>query len=411
MSRKAFALAVAVALHVGFAWVLFAPKPIAPLEQTAAPEPAPRADARRAEAASRTTSSRRTSPRPQSPGARYEAGEATAGFASAAERAGYERGTAYELARREAVLRYYERTFGADIGALMRQPLREAWPALERRALAGDDAAAHALNQLATCEADLAGRANTYRRLRERAVEGLAPVEAAFVHGALDAELLELERVSLECRANGFGDDRLARLAERRLEALGRARPIAPSDDRHAWLEQYEEAFGAPDSPPIPPPTAEAQRWLDRLEAGLDFAQWTQLEREFPDDPSVTNRVAYCAMARCDELPPQAWDEADRFVQRAAEYGYPQAVGGVVERATRGGALAQAHAWSEFGMWVIEAGCFPVAQSLEFAQLARQRAAIAARLTAAQYAEARRLFAALIQAHGNEALAAQGCTP
>ena len=410
MSRRAFALVVVVALHAAFGWVLFAPKPVEPLERVA-PRPGERDEAP-PRAATRPAETRSSRPGTARAEARYEAGEATARFASAAERLAYERGTAYELARQEALQRHHERTFGPDIGRLMRRPLREAWPALEQRALAGEDGAAHALDLLASCDVAIEERGSTYRSLRESAVEGLSPVDAAFVHGALDTELLALEADARTCRAEGFGSQRLADLAQRRLAALGRPEAPPTGDDRHAWRPYFERAFGTPVGPDSSIPVSpQAAPWIERLERTLTAEQWRALDRDPPDDATLVTRVAYCAMARCAELPAEAWDQADRYVQRAAEYGFPQAVSGVAERESGAGAYAQAHAWIEFGMWVIEAGCFPIAQSLEYAQLARQRAAIAARLTAAQFAEARRLFAALIRQHGNEALAAQGCTP
>ena len=411
MSRKAFAFAVAIALHVGFAWVLFASKPIAP-ESAARPEPAAHESLRAADRAPRSDAAprARSAARPRPPPTRYEPGEAGARFTTEAEQRAYERGIEYELLRREALHRFYARAFGDEVAALMQLPIAQAWPALESRALAGDNRAAEALQALGdNCAFD---RGERFRGMRDGVSAGLAATDAAFVNGALDTELIGLETEATACRAAGLGRDRLIALAQRRLESLGRSESPPVGDDFHAWLEYYTRAFPSIEHwPAVYEPGPEARRWIEQMELGLGSTDWRELLREGSDDPALAGRVAYCAMTKCGELPPEAWDEATPFIQRAAEHGLPQAILGVIERGTRGDALPEAHAWAEFGMWVIESGCFPLPQMLEYAHLARERAAIAARLTAAQYADARRRFAALIQAHGNAALAAHGCAP
>ena len=411
MSRKAFAFAVAIALHVGFAWVLFAPKPIAPLTRSGATQDAPRSAAARAEPRRDARA-----PRPRTrPAARYEPGEAASQFRTEAERLAYERGVSYELARRESFARLNDRAYGESIGALMRLPVRDAWPALEALAREGDDEAARALLQISVCAIDAPQRDERYRRLRASAVEGLSPADAAFVHGALDAELLSIEQDEAACRSAGLDKLSLVQLARDRLTALGRPKPPPEGRDVHAWIRYYGEAFPSSGEDTrgtwISDVAPEALRWLERFELGLTADEWRMLVESAPEDPTLVSHIAHCALRQCEALPAEAWDDALGFVERAAGFGSYPSVAAMIERHRAAGADTVAHAWAEFGMWVIEAGCHPMPSSLEYAQLARERAAVAARLTPEQFAEARRTFAAFIQAYGNNALAAQGCSP
>lgn len=418
MTRRAVAFAVAIALHAGFAWVLFAPKPASEASRQTASRAQVDALASSGDADSLSAPHSRRPQRSSAarPARRYEPGEAAARFATAAERQAYARGVEYELSRRDASQRYYARILGDEIAGLMQLPLDEAWTALEQRALAGDARAAEALNALSgNCSFDPfdpGRRGEKYRFMRDRASAGLAAPDRAFVHGALDTELLAIESDEQACRAAGLGRDRLVRLAERRLETLGRPEAPPSGDDSHAWLEYYARAFPPIEQSPFPTePSPQARRWLERIDDALDPAAWRELSREAPDDPALVARIAYCALAKCGDLPPEAWDEATHYVERAAQNGLPQAIQSVIAREVEASALAQAHAWAEFGMWIIESGCFAVPQALEYADLARERAAIATRLTAVQFADARRRFAVLIQAHGNAALVAHGCRP
>ncbi|HET9484432.1 MAG TPA: hypothetical protein VFO79_10785 [Xanthomonadales bacterium] len=407
LTLRALALALVLGLHGWFAWLLFAPgaspstAALPRPERAAAREPAPIPERQAVRGGTRDG---RAAP--------FEPGAPAAAFDTPAERAAYERGVAYELARREAIARHHDRTYGEELGAIMRLPLPNAWRALEALAARGDDTAADALLALGACAAEIPGRGETYRRLRDSAVEGLAAEDAAFVHGALDAELLGIESDARTCKAAGLDRARLVELAERRLHALGRGEAPPRGDDAHAWLEYFRRAFTPVEGAAFATePGPEARAWMERLDASLDAAQWQRFQREAPADPVLAMRVAYCAMARCPDLPAEAWTDADAWIDRAAAYGFPQAISDVVDRRAQGGALADAHAWAEFGMWAIASGCFPIAQSIEYAQLARQRAAIAARLSPAQRAEARHRLATMMQSHGNAALEAQGCRP
>ena len=342
----------------------------------------------------------------------FEPGAPASDFATPAERAAYERGVSYELARRESLARQYDRAYGEEIGAIMRLPLPNAWRALESLAAQGDGAAADALLVLGACTAEIPERGDTYRRARANVVEGLAPDDAAFVHGALDTELLGIESDARTCKAAGLDGARLVSLAEQRLRAQDRPEPPPTGANAHAWIDYYRRAFSAPEAPQRTTEVGpEASAWLERLDAALTPEQWSQFRRDAPEHPALAMRVAYCAMSRCPDLPPEAWSASDRYIDRAAEYGFPQAISHVIDRHAAISGLAQAHAWAEFGMWVTASGCFPIPQSLEYAQLARQRALLAARLTSAQFAEARQMLAVLMRRHGNAALAAQGCTP
>lgn len=342
----------------------------------------------------------------------FEPGAPAGELSTPAERAAYERGVAYELARRQSLSRMYEALYGEEIGALMRLPLPNAWRALESLAEGGDDLAAEALFALSSCAAENPRRGETYRRMRDTAVQGLARADAAFVHGALDTELLGIDADARTCAAAGLDRQRLIELASRRLRARGDETPMPVGENALAWLDYYRRAFPSAEQALFPEPiTAETTVWLDRLDAAMTPEEWAAFRRDAPDDPALAIRVAYCALARCADLPPQAWTEADVYIDRAAQYGFAQAISHVIDRHEGERALVDAHAWAEFGMWVIASGCFPVAQSIEYAQLARQRALLAARLTPAQFVEARRHLASLTQAHGNAALAAQGCGP
>lgn len=412
MTLRAFALAATLAIHVLFAWLVFAPRAS---ESPKPPEPQPtgvRRETPRDPQAPGSALEREERPRARTTPRPFEPGEPAAKFASPAERAAYERGAAYEHARREAIARWRDRAYGEDIGAIMRMPIPQAWRSLEALVEAGDPVAADALLELSSCAADIPGRDATYRRLRDSAVEGLAPADAAFVHGALDTELLGIENDARTCAVAGLDRDRLVGLAERRFRRSGAPESPPSGEDRHAWLNYYQRAFPPPEVPEFGiDPRPGTRPFLDLLDAAVAPAEWEAFARDAPDDPVLAMRVAYCAMSRCADLPPVAWNSADRFIARAAEYGSPQAISRVIEQRAETHALAEAHAWAEFGMWVIASGCFPVAQSLEYAQLARQRQAIAARLTAAQFAEARVRLAGLMRAHGDAALAVQGCLP
>jgi hypothetical protein len=412
VTLRAFALGATLAIHAVFAWLVLGPGTIeTPLfrepQRTSVgrepPQPAHAATSAR-ERVARAGAVRTPPP--------FEPGEPAAKFVSPEERAAYERGAAYENARRAAIARWRDRAYGEDIGAIMRQPVPQAWRSLEALVEAGDPVAADALLELASCAVDIPGRGATYRRLRDSAIEGLAPADAAFVHGALDTELLGIENDARTCAAAGLGESRLTALAERRFRANGTPESPPAGENRLAWLDYYQRAFppqGVPEFGIDPRP--ETAPFLDLLDASVTPTEWEAFARDAPDDPVLAMRVAYCAMSRCADLPPVAWNSADRFIARAAEYGSPQAISRVIEQRAETHALAEAHAWAEFGMWVIASGCFPVAQSLEYAQLARQRQALAARLTAVQFAEARVRLAGLMRAHGDAALAAQGCLP
>ncbi|HVF35462.1 MAG TPA: hypothetical protein VND91_09090 [Candidatus Saccharimonadia bacterium] len=404
-----FAAALVLGLHLAFGWMMFGPD--APEEPTQrepgrpadhlvdGPDPLQRAAPARPD---------RAPSRPHD----FEPGAPAGDFASPTERAAYERGVSYELARRESLARQYDRAYGEEIGAIMRLPLPNAWHALESLAAQGDEAAADALLVLSACTAEIPERGDTYRRARANVVEGLAPADAAFVHGALDTELLAIESDARTCKTAGLDGGRLVSLAEQRLRAQDRSEPPPTGANAHAWIDYYRRAFSAPEvSLRTTEVGSEASAWLERLDAALSPEQWAQFRREAPEHPALAMRVAYCAMSRCPDLPSEAWSASDRYIDRAAEYGFPQAISHVIDRHAAASGLAQAHAWAEFGMWVTASGCFPIAQSLEYAQLARQRALLAARLTPPQFAEARQMLAVLMRSHGNAALAAQGCTP
>ena len=210
-------------------------------------------------------------------------------------------------------------------------------------------------------------------------------------------------------RASSQG--RLVALAQRRFREHGAPEAPPAGEDRLAWLRLLRSARSRPPEVPelsgIDAAHRRRIRWLDRLDAAMTPSRLEPRSRATPpDDPVLVMRVAYCAMSRCADLPPARLDARPTgFIERAAEYGNAQAISRARSSSsaeTR--ALAEAHAWAEFGMWVIASGCFPIAQSLEYAQLARQRQAIAARLTAAQFAEARVRLAGLMRAHGDAAL-------
>ena len=411
MTLRAAALAAVVALHLAFGWLLFRPRAI---EQDAVPvaqnvrereevvDPATAAPVESDRELDTEYRAPAREPFPPSPPA-----------ATPEEQRAYERGVEYELQRQAAVARFHRSQYGEHVAALMHLPVAEAWPALEKLAEDGDPLAAEALLDLSGCDTDLAHRTWAYTRIRDDAVAGLAPVDAAFVRGALDTELLGIDADAQSCAAAGLGVHRLVALAQRRLAKLGVDTPPPASREPLAWRRYFERAFPA-EPPGIDPRLSqEARAWVERLDAagGLSADAWAELERVAEREPALAMQIAYCVLSQCEDVPREAQATSVRWIERAATLGLTQAVNYVIEQRAASGDAVEAHAWAEFGMWVIASGCFPMAQAVEYAALARQRLALASRMTAAQFATARARLAMLMRQHGEAALDAQGCTP
>ena len=184
----------------------------------------------------------------------------------------------------------------------------------KRSSKAGDPFAADALLELSQCAVEIPGRGETYRRLRDSGDRRPgSPADAAFVHGALDTELLGMAndaphvlRRRPEPRTGSSGSRSAASPRGRGPRIATRGREPA----RVAWTITSAR-FRLPEVPRVRHRPATGNTSVPRPARCRDDrrAEWDRFSRDAPlTTRSSPMRVAYCAMSRaaptCRRPPP-----------------------------------------------------------------------------------------------------------
>jgi len=321
----------------------------------------------------------------------------------------YRAGREFDARRRAWVDKHNRMTYGEEIAGLMRGPLAEAWPELERRALSGDTAASEAMLELGCTSPDeeFSNFSSFSNDMSTRVSRG----DASFVLGVLDAERDAYIARGAECRALGFGLDRMRGLIAERGVALPPPTE-APLGDWSSTLDAWRELVGGAFAPPWQVQDAGARRLFEAIhsqEYVPNIDDMAVLRRAAEHDPVALGLLASCLRAQCKDIPGFAAAERIATARRAAFLGFEHAIIGMVQDARESRDAAATYAWAVFGRDLALAGCLDQQPSGAFLFFSIDLAKSGDQLTPELRRQAELVAQRWRREHGNSIAAVQGC--
>jgi hypothetical protein len=322
-------------------------------------------------------------------------------------RSAYEEGFAFSEQARARGIALREREYGPAIGAAFRLPPAEAWALIEDLALSGDRLAADALVDLATqCQAEPSAPHRAAEAERIARIRGLSSELTAFQVGAVFRESEMQAAFAQTCRVAGLGVGRLGTL-------LG-STPTSTLSARET-IREFADRYGK--APPTTPSaqlearaSAAFQRALDSDGAFTD-EDWNALLDGVAHDRALLNVLSICLQNGCGGIPAAPPEKRDGFVLQAAQLGTESALSDLITRRESAGRIGDAYEWALYREWIERQQCTPIATSVYAVAANRQQAArLAGLLPGADRDAALVRHQATVAAHGEAALAFQGCT-